>query len=583
MSLKFQNRFQPLQEEDDKDASDSIKVALYPTVAEEADQDLTNVPRASSGWTDDISLSSSEDSQYGKPSTTEKRGKKTEKSSKTIKKKDQKLKAKLRKHPKNLTGPEACLREAKLTSLTSVPISREANISSAFPTKFRSPFPSSSSMGCGGGLSPNRFNQTPGTLTQVRVTTFSPQVRDWKPNPQHTPLAESSPSQSSTNINTRSSSSTLLNTTQHSTQPAQDNTSPVRPTTVTWDSTTLENDGFPFLNSAPVTGSTHSPSSPPSIPKSPDQQKSIQNSNTIKTVFTYRAQLTFGIARSSESNVADFFLNWYEKSTTELPDFALLPFDSHEHQLAPAPKEILHSNEIFFKTFYGNHRVLRHGNLTGMVHFRTTLSWSTIKSFKNPYFSWMRTHRVFLNYTKFKTDTLVACGFLVGAHPGHVRREEAEEEIRGSLGLDPEELDFQLSTRSISVPIQEGDSARFTFQALVIKTSTKNATILRERFYEFQPSKIVKNYPYTGLYPFVPMIKSKEWSIQKIHQLAQLHVSILNDLKAIYVSNILDIHHLINDKGESLLQYFLTQKTSIQHNNDANLPEPLFHSIHNTA
>jgi hypothetical protein len=195
----------------------------------------------------------------------------------------------------------------------------------------------------------------------------------------------------------------------------------------------------------------------------------------------------------------------------------------------------------------------------------------------------MRTHRVFLNYTEFKTDTLVACGFLVGAHPGHIRREEAEEEIRGSLGLDPEELDFQLSARLISVPIQEGESACFTFQALVIEMSTKNATILRERFYKFQPSKIVKNYPYTGLYPFVPMIKSKEWSIQKIHQLAQLHFSILNDLKAIYVSNILDKHHLINDAGESLLQHFLDQKTSIQHNNDANLPEPLFHSIHNTV
>jgi len=43
MSLKFQNRFQPLQEEDDKDASDSTQVVLYSTVAEEADQDPTNV------------------------------------------------------------------------------------------------------------------------------------------------------------------------------------------------------------------------------------------------------------------------------------------------------------------------------------------------------------------------------------------------------------------------------------------------------------------------------------------------------------------------------------------------------------
>jgi hypothetical protein len=83
------------------------------------------------------------------------------------------------------------------------------------------------------------------------------------------------------------------------------------------------------------------------------------------------------------------------------------------------------------------------------------------------------------------------------------------------------------------------------------------------------------------------MIKSKECSVQEIHQLAQLHISILNDLKAIYVSNIHenihDIYHLINNDGESLLQHFLNQKTSIQHNDDENLPEPLFHSRHNTA
>jgi hypothetical protein len=80
--------------------------------------------------------------------------------------------------------------------------------------------------------------------------------------------------------------------------------------------------------------------------------------------------------------VADLFLNWYEKCTTELPEFSLLPFDSHEHQLAPAPKEILHSNEDFFKTFYGNHRVLHHGNLTGMVHFYTTLPGLLLRALK---------------------------------------------------------------------------------------------------------------------------------------------------------------------------------------------------------
>jgi hypothetical protein len=52
---------------------------------------------------------------------------------------------------------------------------------------------------------------------------------------------------------------------------------------------------------------------------------------------------------------------------------------------------------------------------------------------------------------------LVSCGFLVGAHPGHLRRDEAEEELRMSLDADPERFPFQLSSRSISVPIKEGD------------------------------------------------------------------------------------------------------------------------------
>jgi len=456
MSLKSPNHFQPLQEDDNEDAFEPIQAVQDSNVDREDEtyQDPTNVARVSCGWTDDISLSSSEDSQSAKPSSTERKGRETEKSSKTIKKKDQKLKAKLRKHPRSLTGPEACLREAKFLSFTSVPISsRVANTSSGFPTKFLSSFPSYSSLGRGGGLSPNGSNQIPGAPTPISVNALSPEARDWKPDPQHTPPAESSPSQSSTKTIPMSSSPKLLDTTQQSTQSSQENTSPARPTKVAWESTTLEGNVTPLWNSTPVTGSTHSPSSPPPVPKSLEQPNNIQDSNTTKTVFTYQAQLTFGIAKSSEVNVADFFLNWYEKSIADLPEFTLLPFDSDVNQVAPAPKKIMHDNVTFFNAFYGNHRVLHHGNLTDMVHFHTTLSWSAIKSFKNPYFSWMRAHRVFLNYTKFKTDTLVACGFLVGAHPGHTHREEAEEEIHGSLGLDPGELDFQLSARSISVPI----------------------------------------------------------------------------------------------------------------------------------
>jgi hypothetical protein len=232
--------------------------------------------------------------------------------------------------------------------------------------------------------------------------------------------------------------------------------------------------------------------------------------------------------------------------------------------------------------YYGNHRSLLHGNLTGMVHFQTSTSWQSIKAFRSRYFVWLTDNRVFINYTKFKTDTLVPCGFLVGAHPGHFRRNEAEEEFSASLGLDPGEIPFQLSSCSVSVPIKEDDPRRYSFNAVVIETSTKHATRLRERFYELaDPSKAISDYPYTGLYQFVPMVKSTDWSIQKIYQLAQLHSSIIDDLKTIYVHHIQDVNNIIDDSGYSLLQGFYGMTVTGQPSNDPK--DRLIQSIHNTS
>jgi hypothetical protein len=91
-----------------------------------------------------------------------------------------------------------------------------------------------------------------------------------------------------------------------------------------------------------------------------------------------------------------------------------------------------------------------------MVHFQVGTPWGQLKKPSSPYFSWLHLNQVFLNYTKFKTDTLIPCGFLVGAHPGFFRRDEAEEELIGSLGLADNSIPFQLSSRNISVPIADG-------------------------------------------------------------------------------------------------------------------------------
>lgn len=329
----------------------------------------------------------------------------------------------------------------------------------------------------------------------------------------------------------------------------------------------------------------NNPSSVPvsaTISTSSQSQVTASKPKSTLRLNTFRAQLTFGLKPAQKVNVAELFTSWIEASINLLADFALLPYDDTKQESVTSVAQICRGDPEFFTTYYGNHRSLVHGNLTGMVHFQTSTTWSSIKAFKSRYFAWLTDHRVFINYTRFKTETLVPCGFLVGAHPGHFRRLEAEEELHASLGLDPGELPFQLSARSVSVPIKEHDTRRYSFNAVVVETSTKHATQLRERFYELQdPLVAIKDYPYTGLYQFVPMVKSTEWPIDKIFKLAHLHSSIIDDLKTIHVHHIQDLNNVIHDSGYSLLQGFYGMTVSGQPSNDIN--DRLLHSIHNTA
>jgi hypothetical protein len=50
--------------------------------------------------------------------------------------------------------------------------------------------------------------------------------------------------------------------------------------------------------------------------------------------------------------------------------------------------------------------------------------------------------------------------------------------------MDDNPIPFQLASRNISVLVSDGCKERFTFQAIVIETSTKHAANLQERFYE---------------------------------------------------------------------------------------------------
>jgi hypothetical protein len=219
-----------------------------------------------------------------------------------------------------------------------------------------------------------------------------------------------------------------------------------------------------------------------------------------------------------------------------------------------------------------------------MILFQSSLPWSKLKAFRNPYFNWLRSNNVYLNQTKFKTDTLVACGILLGAHPSYLRRDEAEQELHQSLKLQDQEIPFQLSSRTISVPIKEGAPEKYTFQAVVVETSSSTAASLRERFYQLEnPLMAQATHPYTGKYPFVPLLPSKEWTIQKILRLAKLHESIISDLKPIFLANLSNIHTKINDTGETLLQGFYGMTNKATTETPSATQKPLLHSIHNTG
>jgi hypothetical protein len=197
----------------------------------------------------------------------------------------------------------------------------------------------------------------------------------------------------------------------------------------------------------------------PSSPRSPEHPKPSASTATVNTtnpaasltLFTYRVQLTFGLAVCKEVNIANLFTQWFESTQRFLHHFALLPYESEKGPTITLLSQLTSADEAVFHKYYSNHRILQHGKLTGMVQFQTSSPWRVIKGYKSPYFSWLKYHRVFITYTKFKTDTLVVCGFLLGAHPGHLRHDEAKEEFRGSLSMDSDDLPFQLSSRTISV------------------------------------------------------------------------------------------------------------------------------------
>jgi hypothetical protein len=230
-------------------------------------------------------------------------------------------------------------------------------------------------------------------------------------------------------------------------------------------------------------------------------------------MFHYRAQLTFGLSAGAEMSVNALFSQFLETTIKLLPNFSLLPYEDDKGQQVTPLTQIPDNNPSFFHMYYHNHRVLQHGNLTGMISFQCSKPWSEVKKPTSSFFQWLR--QVYLNQTKFKASMLVACGFLHGAHPGYPRRDEAEKELYSRLNNNQnDKVHFQLSARTLLVPIADRKPEKFSFQAIVIETEAEHASLLRERFYSLgDPLK----------YQFVPLVCSKEWPVEKIFRQAKFH------------------------------------------------------------
>jgi hypothetical protein len=104
----------------------------------------------------------------------------------------------------------------------------------------------------------------------------------------------------------------------------------------------------------------------PVLPSSP---KNAELSSM--TFFTYRVQLTFGLPTPSDGvNVTKYFHRWIYSCSESIDHFTLVPYEDEKGLQISSLDQVPEDNADFYATYYHNHRVLNHGNLTGMVQFQ---------------------------------------------------------------------------------------------------------------------------------------------------------------------------------------------------------------------
>jgi hypothetical protein len=83
-------------------------------------------------------------------------------------------------------------------------------------------------------------------------------------------------------------------------------------------------------------------------------------------------------------------------------------------------------------------------------------------------FKWLHVNKVFLNHTKFKTDTLVPCGFLLSALPGFSCHNEAELDFKTNISPENSPVPLQLSLQSVSVALSSCTTNRLASRSLLL-------------------------------------------------------------------------------------------------------------------
>jgi hypothetical protein len=339
--------------------------------------------------------------------------------------------------------------------------------------------------------------------------------------------------------------------------------------------------GININNQAPASIETLSskPVFIPSISSSPA---------TIEIQYISRAQLTFGLKAGCQVNVTSIFSQFLATAIAHMPNFSLLPLLSPSLQWRErATGELYWPNprqqSWIFQLYYHNHRVLQHGNLTGMISFQCDKPWTEIKKPTGSFFQWLHKCCIYLNQIRFKANTLVSCGFLHGAHPGYLWRAEAEKELDRCLNQDREKsIPFQLSARTVSVPITDGGQEKFSFQAIVVETAIEHAAALWERFYSLgDPLTVYQCFQYVDKYQFIPLLKSREWSVDKIWRLAKFHDNIIVGLWPIFLQNLQDLNNKIIPT-QTLHAAFMSMIIDIV-KDGKQVSDHLLYSIHNTG